>query len=372
MSGPLAVPFVDLPGLHAPIRAEISAVVDKVLRHGQFILGDEVAAFERAFAALCGTRFAVGVNSGLDALVVALRVAGVAAGDEVIMPPNSFVATAAAAGLLGARPVFADVAADLNIDPCLIERTITKKTKAILPVHLTGRPAAMHSINAIAAKHGLAVVEDAAQAVAARYEGKATGALGDLGCFSLHPLKTLNACGDGGVLTTNDEALYRRMVALRNHGLESRDSCAEWGYNSRLDTLQAAILLVKLPHLAGWTARRRIIACRYREALAGLVLLDLPAATEGVEAVYHTFVIQTDHRDDLRRHLADNGIGSAIHYPIPIHLQPAAAYLGYKPGAFPVAERQARRQLSIPVHHGLSDAQVDRVIDVIREWARTQ
>jgi dTDP-4-amino-4,6-dideoxygalactose transaminase len=372
MTGPLAVPFVDLPGQHAPIRAEISAAVDKVLRHGQFILGEEVAAFERAFAALCGTRFAVGVNSGLDALVVALRAAGVGPGDEVIMPPNSFVATAAAAGLLGARPVFVDVAGDLNIDPGMIERAITKKTRAILPVHLTGRPAAMQPIKAAAAKHGLAVVEDAAQAVAAHYGGKATGALGNLGCFSLHPLKTLSACGDGGVVTTDDEALYRRMVALRNHGLESRDNCTEWGYNSRLDTLQAAILLVKLPHLPDWTARRGAIARRYREAFAGLDLLDLPAETAGIEPVYHTFVLQTDHRDDLRQHLADNGIGSAIHYPVPIHLQPAAAYLGYKPGDFPVAERQARRQLSIPVHHGLSDAQADRVIDVIREWARTQ
>ena len=372
MSGVLEVPFVDLAAQHAPIRADILAAVDRVLRSGQFILGEEVPAFERAFAALCGSRFAVGVNSGLDALVIALRAAKIGPEDEVIMPPNSFVATAAAAGLLGAKPVFVDVADDFNIDPDRIEAAVTPKSKAILPVHLTGRPANMNPINAIAERHGLAVIEDAAQAVAARYHGRATGALGTIGCFSLHPLKTLNACGDGGVVTTDDEDIFRRIGALRNHGLESRDRCLEWGYNSRLDTLQAAILLAKLPHLTAWTERRCEIARRYCAAFADLDVLEVPRDSASVDAVYHTFILQTENRDGLRQHLADNRIGSAIHYPIPIHLQPAAAYLGYRAGDFPATERQARRQLSIPVHHGLSDAQVARVIDVILHWARNQ
>lgn len=372
MSGTVRVPFVDLAAQHRPIRSDILAAIDKVLQHGQFILGEEVAEFERSFADICGTRFAVGVNSGLDALVIALRAAGIDRGDEVIMPPNSFVATAAAAGLLGAVPVFVDTADDFNIDTELIEKAVSKKTKAILPVHLTGRPADMDPVNDIARKHGLTVIEDAAQAVAARYHGKACGALGTIGCFSLHPLKTLNACGDGGVITTDDERLYARMVGLRNHGLQSRDDCREWGLNSRLDTLQASILLAKLPHLAGWTQRRREIAQQYQSALADLDILRVPKDVAGVEAVYHTFIVQTDCRDNLKRHLADHGIDSAIHYPVPIHMQPAAAYLGYRAGDFPTAARQARRSLSIPVHSTLSADQVGYVIDVIRDWAESR
>ena len=372
MTAPLQVPLVDLSAQHGPLRIEIAAAIDKVLTSGQFILGDEVGLFERAFADLCQTRFAVGVNSGLDALVIALRAVGVGPDDEVIMPPNSFVATAAAAALLRAKPVFVDVGDDMNIDPGLIERAITTKTKAILPVHLTGRPAEMAPINMLAEKHGLAVIEDAAQAVAAQYHGQPTGSLGTVGCFSLHPLKTLNACGDGGILTTNDEAISRHVVGLRNHGLKSRDRCLEWGHNSRLDTLQAAILLVKLPHLAEWTRRRCAIADRYRKAFADFDCLALPPETPGIDAVYHTFVLQTDRRDSLKQYLADEGIGTAIHYPTPIHMQPAAAGLGYQAGSFPVAERQARRMLTIPVHHGLSDAQVEHVVDAIAHWAAKQ
>lgn len=372
MTQALKVPFVDLSAQHAPLRAAIAAAVDKVVQSGQFILGEEVGAFERAFANLCGTRYAVGVNSGLDALVIGMRAAGIGPDDEVIMPPNSFVATAAAAGLLGAVPIFVDVGDDLNIEPDQIERAITKRTRAIVPVHLTGRPAEMAPINALAEKYGLVVIEDAAQAVAARYHGTTTGALGQIGCFSLHPLKTLNACGDGGILTTNDDAIQQRIVALRNHGLVTRDTCSDWGYNSRLDTLQAAILLAKLPHLADWTRRRCTIARRYRAGLSTFNSLTLPPDIPGIDAVYHTFVIQTDRRDDLRHFLADRGIGTAVHYPIPIHLQPAAAKLGQRPGNFPVAERQALRVLSLPVHHCLTDTQVDYVVDTIAQWVTKQ
>lgn len=365
------VPYVDLAAQHVPLKDALLRAVEAVLDHGQFILGPEVTAFERRFAALCGTRFAVGLNSGLDALVIALRALDIGPGDEVITPPNSFLASTSCVPLVGATPVFVDVRDDYTIDPDQIEAAITPRTKAIIPVHLTGRPADMAPIGAIAAKHGLAIVEDAAQSVGALYDGRPTGSLGTAGCFSLHPLKNLNACGDAGVLTTDDERLAERFRLLRNHGLATRDNAVEWGFNSRLDTIQAAMLLVKLDHLAAWTEARRANAAFYRQALGDLPEIGLPTERANERCVYHTFVVQAERRDDLRGHLERQGIGTAIHYPIPIHHMDAARNLDpERTRRFPVAEAQAARILTLPIHQDLTRGQLATVADAVRTFYR--
>lgn len=360
------VPYVDLAAQHAPLLDDLLAAAQRVIAGGQFILGDEVAGFEQEFAALCGTAQAVGVNSGTDALLLALRALGIGPGDEVICPPNSFVATAGAIALCGARPVYADVGDDYNLDPAAAEAAIGPRTKAILPVHLTGRPAPMPELLAIAARHGLEIVEDAAQAVMAELDGRRVGSFGRLGCFSCHPLKTLNACGDAGVITTDDAALAERLRVLRNLGLESRDRCIAVSGNSRLDALQAAILRVKLPHLADWTARRRANAGIYQTELADVPGLTVPVEREGERPAWHTFVIQADDRDGLRGALTARGIGSAVHYPVPIHLQPAYADPDFPAGSLPVAEAQAARIVSLPIHQGLSEDDVRDICAAIR------
>ncbi len=365
---PVRVPYVDIAGQHAPIKAELLEAVGAVIDTGAFVLGPQVAEFEARFAALCGTRYAVGVNSGTDALVIALRTAGVGPGDEVITAPNSFVASATCIALLGATPVFVDVAADYLLDVERIEAAITPRTRAILPVHLTGRAANMTAIRAIAERHGLAIVEDCAQAILAEHAGRRVGSLGTAGCFSLHPLKTLNACGDGGMLVTDDPAIYERALILRNVGLRTRDDAAEWSTNSRLDTIQAAMLLVKLRHLDAWTAARQANAARYRATLAGVPQLTLPADVPGDVATYHTFVVMADERDALRAFLAERGVGSQIHYPVPIHLTNAARDLGYRAGDFPVTERQARHIVSLPVYESLSPDQHAYVCESIRAF----
>ena len=364
----ITVPYVNLQAQHRPIKDKLLAAVGGVFDHGRFILGPEVEEFESRFAQLCGTDYAVGVNSGTDALILSLKALGIGPGDEVITPPNSFLASTSCITLLGARPVFVDVGDDYNIDPVLIEPAITKRTRAILPVHLTGRPADMDPIMEIARAHELYVVEDCAQAICAEYRGKRVGSFGHVGCFSLHPLKTLNACGDGGVLTTNDIALYRELKTLRNHGLVTRDESVNWGQNSRLDTLQAAILLAKLEYLEEWTEGRRANACFYHQHLSGLADVDLPADRSYERAVYHTFVVQTDCRDALRTYLSDRGIGTAIHYPIPIHLQKAASGLGYKVGSFPVTERHANRVLSLPIYPEVHSQQIAWVAECLRSF----
>ena len=364
------VPYVDLAGQHRPLKAELLKAAGEVIDSGQFILGPQVEAFERAFAALCGARHAVGLNSGTDALVLALRALGVGPGDEVITAANSFVASASCAAVLGAKPVLVDVRPDFNIDPAAIEKAITPRTKAIIPVHLTGRPADMDPLLAIAARRGIPVVEDCAQAVLAEYRGKSVGGFGAAGCFSLHPLKTLNACGDAGVLVTNDEKLHESVRTMRNLGLKTRDNCVVWSGNSRLDTIQAAMLLVKLKHLGAWTRARRENAAFYQEALAGIPGVVVPRDAVGEKAVYHTFIIQAERRDELKAYLAGNGVETAVHYPRPIHLQDAAAPLGWARGAFPEAERQSERILSLPVHPDLSRDQLRRVADLVRSFYR--
>jgi dTDP-4-amino-4,6-dideoxygalactose transaminase len=262
--------------------------------------------------------------------------------------------------------VFVDVGEDFNVDPSLLERAITRATKAILPVHLTGRPADMDAILEVARAHGVHVVEDCAQAVLAEYRGRRVGSLGKIGCFSLHPLKTLNACGDGGVLTTDDPELYETLKTFRNLGLRTRDNCVVWSSNSRLDSVQAAVLLVKLRYVDGWTEGRRANARFYQEALGGLKQCVVPVDRPHEKAVYHTFVIQAERRDELKQYLAANGVGTSIHYPVPIHLQDAAAGLGYRRGSFPVAEGQAERILSLPVYPELTRAELDHVVRTIR------
>jgi dTDP-4-amino-4,6-dideoxygalactose transaminase len=367
-----SIPYVNVPLQHAALKEELLAAIAGVIEQGQFILGPQVEQFEQAFAQLCGTRFALGVNSGTDALVLALRALGIGPGDEVITAPNSFVASATAVVLAGARPVFVDVAEDYNLDSEKLEAAITPRTRAIIPVHLTGRPCDMDAILRVARAHGLAVVEDCAQAVLAEYRGRRVGSFGELGCFSLHPLKTLNACGDGGVITTNDPELHERLKVLRNIGLRTRDDCLAWSGNSRLDTMQAAILLVKLRHLASWTERRRENARFYQERLARVSQVQAPMDRAHEHAVYHTFVIQAERREELRTCLAQNGIGTAVHYPTPIHLTAAARGLGYGPGSFPVSERLATRILSLPVYPELTRVELEQVVGAVSRFYKTQ
>lgn len=361
----MKVPYVELQVSDPDERGRLLAAVDGVLQSGQYILGDTVADCEDAFAQVAGGAHAVGVNSGTDAIVLALMALGVGAGDEVITQPNSFLASASAILLAGATPRFADVGDDFMLDVDAVRAAIGPKTKAILAVHLTGMPADMDALMALADEHGLYLIEDAAQAVGARYRGRPVGALGHAGCFSLHPLKNISACGDGGVLTTNDAALAERVKLLRNHGLETRDDWAALGLNSRLDAVQAAIVTERLRGLDNVNDQRRENAARYRVHLDGLVTLP-PGDEDHVHAVYHTFVVRTDQRDALRDHLNANGIGCGIHYPIPLHLQPAVKNLGYTRGDFPVAEEQAATILSLPVFPNLGEERQMMVIDAVR------
>jgi len=368
----MRIPYVNIAAQHAEIKAELLAAMAAVIDKGQFILGDEVGEFERRFAERCGVRYAVAFNSGTDALVLTLRVLGIGPGDEVITVANSFVATASCIALVGARPVFVDVREDYNMDPGQVERAITSKTKAILPVHLTGRPADMDTILQVARAHQLRVVEDCAQAVLAEYRGRRVGSFGDAGCFSLHPLKTLGACGDAGVATTNSEEMCHKFRLLRNHGLRSRDDCVMWGNNSRLDTLQAAILLVKMNCLEAWTEQRRSHAAYYQKRLKDVGGLRLPADRPHEKSVYHTFTIQVERRDELRSYLADHGVETAIHYPTPLHLHQAAATLGYPAGSFPVAERQAARILSLPMYSELATDDLEYIVQTVWKFCEAR
>lgn len=366
----VSVPYVDLAGQHAAIKSELLEAADRVLDHGQFILGPEVGQFEQEFGRISGTTFAVGLNSGTDALILALRALEVGPSDEIITPPNSFVASASCIAMVGARPVFVDVRNDFNLDPELLDRALTARTKGIVVVHLTGRPADMDAIMAFARRNGLFVIEDAAQAVGACYRGKPVGSFGTFGCFSLHPLKTLNACGDAGVLTTSDPLLYDKVIALRNVGLRGRGDAIYWSGHSRLDTLQAAMLLVKLRYWEEWTEQRRRNAGFYQRALVGCV--EVPVDRPEERAVYHTFVIQAERRNTLKIFLESRGVGTAIHYPVPIHLTSVGAGLGYARGSFPVTERLAERILSLPIYPELSQEQLDYVASSILEFCEAK
>ena len=344
------------------------AAIQEELQRGQFTLGPAVAELEARFAQLCQTKYAVGVNSGTDSLFPSLKALGIGPGDEVITAPNSFIATAAAIANTGARPVFVDVDDDYNINPDLIERAITPRTRALLPVHLTGNPADMPRIVKIAQRHGLHVVEDACQAVNAAIHGQPVGSFGMAGCFSLHPLKNLNVWGDGGVIVANSRELYDRLMLLRNHGLRNRDDCDLFAYNSRLDTVQALVALGVMKDLEAITDSRIRHARFYDQALQSIEGLCLPPRREGVRQVYHTYVVQARHRDRLLAYLTENGVEAKVHYPIPIHLQKASQALGYGPGDFPVSEAQARSIITLPVHQYLTERELAYVAEQIREF----
>jgi dTDP-4-amino-4,6-dideoxygalactose transaminase len=362
----MKVPYIDLPGQFEVLREEIMTAVERVFSRGDYVMGLEVEEFEKRFAALCGTPYAIGVGNGTDALVLVLKALGIGVGDEVITVPNSWISSVSCIALQGARPVFVDVGGDMNIDSSLIEAAITPRTKAIIPVHLTGRCADMDAILDLASRYDLHVIEDAAQAVGAQYKGRVSGSMGTVGCFSLHPLKNLNAMGDAGVIVTKDEQMAETLALLRNHGLRTRDDVCMWGLNSRLDTVQAAVLNCRMTILDEVTEQRRCNAERYRTGLAGVAEWVLcPSDQKYERAVYHVFVIQCDRRDELQRFLADRKIEAPVHYPTPIHLKAVCSELDYKKGDFPETERQAQRILSLPVHHGLSDKQIDYVVDSI-------
>lgn len=362
------MPFLNLAAQFAGLEAELMPAVRAALASGQYVLGPNVAAFEQEMAALCGTRFAVGVNSGSDALTLALRALDIGPGDEVITTPFTYIAPAEAIHQVGARIVFADIhPRTFLIDPADVARKITPRTKAIIPVHLFGQAAALDELLALAAPRAIAVVEDCAQAIGATYRGRPVGSFGQMGCFSFYPTKNLGGCGDGGLIVTNDPEPDRKLRLLRVHGVERRYHYRLHGYNSRLDELQAAILRVKLRHLADWNTRRRALAARYSAGLAGLPV-ETPVVAEGNLHVFHVYAVLSNQRDALQQHLHQRGVATIIYYPVPLHLQPVYAELGYKPGDLPVAESVARRILPLPIYPELTDEQVDYVVATIREF----
>ncbi len=373
-AGPMAVPALDLKAQYRTIRDEIEPVVREVLEGQYFILGPEVAGFEAEAAAYCGALHAIGCSSGSDALLLPLMALGLAAGDEVVTSPYSFFATAGAIWRTGARPVFVDIEPDTyNIDPARIEAAITPRTRAIIPVHLYGQAADMDPIAEIARRHGLFVLEDAAQAIGAGYRGKRAGTLGDAAAFSFYPSKNLGGFGDAGMVTVGDPALAKQVARLRVHGMEPKYHHHEVGYNARIDALQAAILRVKLRHLDDWTAGRRAVADRYRALFEADGLADvvgLPVERPDHFHVYNQFVIRVaaDARDPLRDHLTARRVGTEIYYPIPLHLQPCFAPLGHKPGDFPIAEAAAAGTIALPMYPELTDDALRHVVGSIASF----
>ena len=365
---PDPIPYLDLPAQIRSVRKELDAAIARALDNCSFCLGPDVAQFEKDFAQFCGAQHALGFNSGTSALHVAMRLLDVGPGDEVITTPYTFIATSWAISYVGAKPVYVDIDdATFNLNPKLIERAITPRTKAIMPVHLYGHPFDVDAIQEICRKHKLPLVEDAAQAVGAKYQDKSVGTFGDISCFSFYPAKNLGACGEGGALVTNNAAFATRAKSLREHGSTQRYHHDEVGYNYRMEGLQGAVLGVKLKHLAKWNNERRRVAKRYAELLADTPL-QLPREADYAESAWHLYTVRHPRRDELKAHLDANGVGNAVHYPIPLHLQKVYASLGHKPGDFPVAEKAAREVLSLPMFPELTDAQVQRVVEVIKEF----
>jgi dTDP-4-amino-4,6-dideoxygalactose transaminase len=365
--------FLDLKAQFASIREEVMAAVTRVFDSQYFILGPDVKQLEEEIAAKLGARFAIGCASGTDALILSLMAADIGADDEVITSPFSFIATADAIELVGARPVFVDIdPVTFNINSSLIEKALTAKTRAIMPVHLFGLPADLGSILKIAKANNLLVIEDAAQAIGSRYDDKFAGTIGDFGCFSFFPSKNLGGAGDGGLITTDDPAKAERLRMIRVHGSKQKYFHELLGTNSRLDTLQAAVLRVKLRHLDKWAAGRANRAARYRKLFEERGLTSLvkcpPAPPQGFHHVYNQFTIRTDKRDELKEFLRLAGLPSEIYYPLCMHLQPAFRSLGYGAGNFPVAEQASREVLSLPVYPELSDANQDLVVDAIAQF----
>ncbi|OGB92594.1 MAG: hypothetical protein A3H39_07425 [candidate division NC10 bacterium RIFCSPLOWO2_02_FULL_66_22] len=371
----MAVPVLDLKAQYQRIRQAIDDAVRGVLESGLFVLGPNVRALEEELASFLGVARAIALASGTDALHLTIHALGIGAGDLVLTSPFTFVATATAISYTGARPVFADIhPATFTLDPDRAAEYLAGtgpgprpegRVKAILPIHLYGLPADMDPLLHLARQHRLRVVEDAAQAIGSEYRGRRVGGLGDAGCFSFYPTKNLGAFGDGGLATTQDPALADRILRLRVYGGRDRYVHEELGFNSRLDEIQAAILRVKLGFLAEWNVRRRTIAARYREGLAGLGL-TLPAEVPGCTHVYHQFAVRVPDRDGVQRRMAELGVRSTVYYPVPLHLQPMYRDLGYRAGDFPEAERAAREVLCLPIYPELTDAQVDEVVEACK------
>jgi dTDP-4-amino-4,6-dideoxygalactose transaminase len=362
------VPQFDLTAQYAAIREEVRGAVDRVLESQRFVLGSEGSALEGEIAGLSGATHAIGVASGTDALTLALRACGVKPGDEVILPPFTFVATASAVSALGAKPVFADIRPDTyNIDSSEIERRATPRTRAIIVVHLYGLAADMDPILSFAREKNVPVIEDNAQAIGATYKARRTGSLGDIACFSFYPTKNLGACGDAGMIVTNSAEIEARVRTLRNHGQTGKYVSREPGWNSRLDEIQAAILRVKLRYLAKWRLARQAHATEYHRLLSGAAGVAPPITPDGYEHVFNQYTIRAERRDTLRQHLSDRKIGTSVYYPVPLHLQPIYASLGHKRGDFPHAERAAQEVLSLPMYPELRSDQIARVAEAVLE-----
>ncbi len=361
------IPLVDLQAQHAAIRTEVEAAVAKVLAAADFVLGSDVAGFEQEFASYCEAGHAVGVDSGLSALELGMRALGIGAGDEVITPAGSFIASSSAISFTGARPVWVDIdPRTYNLDPGLVEAAITERTKAIMVVHLYGQPADMDRIADMANRHRLPVIEDACQSHGARYKGRRTGSMGTFAAFSFYPSKNLGAYGDAGALTTDDADLADKVRMMRNYGQRKKYDHAYLAWNRRLDTIQAAVLRVKLRHLDAWNESRRRLASLYEDHLTG-ANVGVPHVEPHVEHVYHLYVVEVPNRDEVQQELVARGIGAGIHYPLPIHLQSAYRPLGFGEGSFPVTEAAAGRVLSLPLYPELPDADVLRVAETVSE-----
>jgi len=365
----MKVPFLDLKGEYVELRDEILSAVDRVGQSAAFVQGPEVEAFEREFAQFCGVKHCVAVSNGTAALHLGLLALGVRPGDEVITTPNTFIATAEAITYCGARSVFVDIdPSTANLDPGQIERAITPRTRTIMPVHLYGRPAAVDPIREIAARRGLRILEDAAQAHGACYRSRRVGSLGDAAAFSFYPTKNMGACGEGGALTTDDDQIAKFARAARSHGQAARYEHEFVGYNYRMQGLQGAVLRIKLRHLCAWNSKRREIAAEYRRLLAG-GRVQIPGDDPLDECAYHQFVIYVENRDAVAAQLNARGIQTAVHYPKPLHLQPAYASLGLPQGSFPNAESACERALSLPIHPRLTSEQIVFVADSVCEVA---
>lgn len=361
--------FVDLRRQYRRYKEEIDTAISGVCERGEFILGSEVDNFEREFAAMCGAQYCIGVASGTDAIIFSLKALGIKEGDEVITVPNSFFSTALGISMLGAKPVFVDIdPRTYTIDPSKIEEKITKKTKAILPVHLYGRPADVDQIRALATKHGLFIAEDACQAHGARYKGSRVGVLGDVAAFSFHPSKNIGAYGDAGAVVTNNKELVDKVLHYRTYGGIKRDCYITYGTNSRLDALQAAILRVKLRHVDEWTTQRCKNALLYDKFLSRSGVVLPPCPSKNFESVYHAYVIRVKNRDNLKHYLAENGVSTIVHYPVPIHLQPVYSHFGYAKGDFPITEKYANEIVSLPIFPELTESEIGYITGLINEF----
>lgn len=369
MPGPLPIPFLSFAPQHGPLREEVLGALARVYDSAWYVLGEEVAAFEREYAAFNQVPHAVGVANGLDALTLALRALGIGPGDDVLVPSNTYIATWLAVTHVGARPVPVEPdPATANLDPARLAAALTPRTRAILPVHLYGQACRMPEIMAVARQHGLAVVEDNAQAQGAAFAGQPTGSFGALNATSFYPGKNLGALGDAGALTTADAPLAERVRVLRNYGAVEKYRNDVIGYNSRLDELQAAVLRVKLRHLPAWTAQRQQVAGWYGQHLAGIAGLQVPVVAPGATHVYHLYVVRHPRRDALQQHLTARGIGTLIHYPVPPHRQRAYAGLGWPAGSLPIAEALAATCLSLPLWPGMTQEQVVAVAAAIQSF----